>query len=343
MRSYLTGDEDAEGKVRRGLIAPRERFSKDAALWAPHLRVKAFVRKWYLDRRYRESSSTYRAAARFLRRESSSSLPSRRTVDELFGLTGWRRLEAGEDPQDLEDVKKRELLTRLEANDDTTDLSLEDLLEAGDPRNEFNSYCENHGIYDFLTVEFVDALARELRALLSSSCTPTILEVGAGDGSLSHHLRSRLPAGQKIIATDSGSWRIPKKYAVEALDVDAALRTYAPDVVLCSWMPTNVDFTAAIRRAKVPAYVLIGETDDGACGDPWLTWGLRPREEEEDTLSSSPGGGADSAPPPVVLAPYLADGYQRSELGRVSRWQLSVYDSKQVLGNSKTVLFSSSL
>ena len=39
----------------------------------------------------------------------------------------------------------------------------------------------------------------------------------------------------------------------------------------------GVDFTATIRATpSVQAYVLVGEVDDGCCGDPWLTWGVQP-------------------------------------------------------------------
>ena len=50
----------------------------------------------------------------------------------------------------------------------------------------------------------------------------------------------------------------------------------ACDVALVCWQPMGVDWTAAIRAsASFQEYVLVGEVDDGICGDPSATWGVR--------------------------------------------------------------------
>ena len=66
--------------------------------------------------------------------------------------------------------------------------------------------CEVSGTYDFLTSDYIDKLAEHLRRCLHVAAAPiTILEVGTGDGRLSHFLRQALQGEKhiKIVATDS--------------------------------------------------------------------------------------------------------------------------------------------
>ena len=83
-----------------------------------------------------------------------------------------------------------------------------------------------------------------------------------------------------------------------------------PDVVLCCWQPMGVDWTAAMRaRASVREYVLVGETDDGICGEPWATWGYvaeRGRDScsVSSTSSESDRSDADGQPVPSRWAAW---------------------------------------
>ena len=38
-------------------------------------------------------------------------------------------------------------------------------------------------------------------------------------------------------------------------------------------MSQGVDWTAEMRKFSIDEYILIGETDNGSCGNKWLTWG----------------------------------------------------------------------
>ncbi len=124
-----------------------------------------------------------------------------------------------------------------------------------------------HFVHQFLTREFVEALAARLRA---SSGAP-VLEVGAGRGDLARALRG---CGVPVVATDEGSWldgrlRWPRGVpeGVERLDYRAALARYRPGIVLCSWMPQGEDWTPAFRACPgVREYVLIGEEPGGSTG-----------------------------------------------------------------------------
>jgi hypothetical protein len=133
-------------------------------------------------------------------------------------------------------------------------------------------------VHQFLTREFVDALADHLRALGAAP----VLEVGAGQGDLARQLRSR---GVPIVATDDGSW-LDGRYGwpqglpadVERLAYADALRQYQPAAVLCCWMPFGEDWTPAFRScAPVRTYILVGEAPGGSTGtrqaystpEPW--------------------------------------------------------------------------
>ena len=124
-----------------------------------------------------------------------------------------------------------------------------------------------HFVHQFLTREFVEALAARLRA---SGGAP-VLEVGAGRGDLARALRGR---GAPVIATDEGAWldgrrRWPRGLPadVEPLDYRAALERHRPAVVLCSWLPQGEDWTPAFRACpSVREYILIGEEPGGSTG-----------------------------------------------------------------------------
>lgn len=163
--------------------------------------------------------------------------------------------------------------------------------------------------YEILTFDLVNAVAawickvhdtrQQSRSGLlcpGETCT-RVLEVGAGDGRLSWHIRAvldelRTPdqSAISIVATDSGERSIPPCItgSIELRDYRDALREHAPHIVICSWMPLGRDWTAAFRECtSVSAYLLLGECDDGASGDPWATWGFDAAGSRPDCCPSS--------------------------------------------------------
>jgi len=125
-----------------------------------------------------------------------------------------------------------------------------------------------------------------------------VVEVGAGNGRLSHFLRERLPECN-IIATDNGSWEIEPLYPVEQIDVAEALEKYKPEIVISCWMPYTHDWTPMFRASDgLIGYILIGETDGGCCGSD-KTWGFCEEKPE-----------------------YEEDGFERIDLIELSRLQI---------------------
>ncbi len=155
-----------------------------------------------------------------------------------------------------------------------------------------------------------------------------------------------------MIATDDMSWRIFAKAQVEKLSVEQALEKYAsnhtdpssPDddskqrpqvIVICSWMPMGQDWTSQFRKANVDEYILIGEADDGSCGDNWLTWGNPAFYDQSAGIKTSSDHDEesnffDSEGNPSPL--YAKEGYQRMDMDPLTNYQFSSFD----LANSKS-------
>lgn len=112
------------------------------------------------------------------------------------------------------------------------------LLEEGHRRNyrytSWQKFCEKHGIWSVYTVEFVDALEEVIRGLNE---TP-IVEVCAGNGKLSYHLRKR---GIDITATDDYSDEEIKRdeRLVERLPHKEVLVKHESRIVIAAFVPPD--------------------------------------------------------------------------------------------------------
>jgi hypothetical protein len=116
------------------------------------------------------------------------------------------------------------------------------------------------GIYCFYSKKLIHELAKVIRGQLC-------IEVAAGDGLLSEFL---IGAGVDIKATDNYSWEHAIEYSESVFKMDAhsALRKFKPEVVVCSWPPTNNSFEKNIfDSGSVNLYILIGSRHKFACGN----------------------------------------------------------------------------
>mmetsp|Transcript_48533 Transcript_48533/g.97643 ORF Transcript_48533/g.97643 Transcript_48533/m.97643 type:complete len:412 (-) Transcript_48533:232-1467(-) len=350
--------------LRKGLLAPTENET-DLRLWKDDNVTRAWLRRWWLTNTFR-GTPRYHAASAAL--HDASILPTLGTTKKIFQMKGWKFGSKG-DP-DADEKRQWVLLGKIEAaKGDMSGLSTLELLEAAgcaiDKRGSFNAWCESHETFEFLTNEYVSGLAAHIwggqkersakaaaaheRGGTSSAPsieeTVTVLELGAGDGRLSHFLRPKLASSLptsafRVVATDNGSWKLKGagKLAategfvkVEKLDFAAALAKHAPQVVLTSWMPMGQDWTEAIRATpSVQEYILIGEADGGCCGHNWKTWG------NSNFIESGEENSGDETQP---LAPFVADGWTRHDVTALSQLQLSRFDSEEFVGSSCTVSF----
>ena len=116
------------------------------------------------------------------------------------------------------------------------------------------------GIYCFYSRRFIQAVGRLADGR-------EVLEIAAGDGTLSRFLRGE---GLRVRATDDHSWASSIDYGddVERSDARAALRKYTPRVVVCSWPPPGNSFERAVfETPSVETYVVIDSVTNGGAGD----------------------------------------------------------------------------
>ena len=131
-------------------------------------------------------------------------------------------------------------------------------------RKRLMPLVQPRGIYCFYSRELIQSLAD---MIAGRSC----LEIGAGDGTLTRFLKEQ---GVQITATDNHGWTQAVKYpeCVNKLDAREALASYAPEVVICSWPPSQNDFERDVfNTSSVQLYIVIGSRHHFAFGD-WKSY-----------------------------------------------------------------------
>jgi hypothetical protein len=149
------------------------------------------------------------------------------------------------------------------------------------------------GIYCFYSRELVEALAG---MIASRSC----LEIGAGDGTLTRYLKDR---GIALTATDNHGWNNAVAYPdwVIRLDAREALAAYAPEVVICSWPPSQNDFERHVFTTPgVQLYIVIGSRHQFAFGN-WKDY----RQQSAFELEEDKELGALVLPPELDSVVYV--------------------------------------
>lgn len=131
-------------------------------------------------------------------------------------------------------------------------------------RKRLMPLVQPRGIYCFYSRRLIKSLAG---MIAGRSC----LEIGAGDGTLTRFLKDQ---GVSITATDNYGWTQAVKYPewVNKLDAREALASYTPEVVICSWPPSQNDFERDVfNTASVQLYIVIGSRHHFAFGD-WKSY-----------------------------------------------------------------------
>lgn len=198
---------------------------------------------------------------------------------------------------------------------------------ADDPSEAWQTFVLREWDYfELLNRDYVEALgdyvATRVKSLKQEKDTPlTILEIGAGDGRLTHFLTAELekhvPGQTRLIAVDNGEWNIAPAFPVEQLDQRRALMKYKPTIVICSWMPPGTDWSADFRAtSSVQEYTLIGESY--STGDNVKTWNLYSSEE---------------------IASYEVDGFIRVDLPYLDKLQICRIDWYPSFVKSQTTAF----
>ena len=328
----------------RPVLVPNELWS-DVLVWkyqprfVQWLRTEYLAAKWGRRRWHKQFPWSQLTPGEA---HSSLRLPTTAQVKKELGLSDWSEdkyriaerapMHAIADKLDGEVVEFYGgglALAQIDEYASTKDLSLEDMLElvGGMVKHcgPLNAVCEEYGIYQLWTKEYVQKLCAYLRKRASSYVGETvILDVGSGDGFLAEALRQSMSAytrratAPQVVAVDNGSWKIAPRFPVLNMSAKKALDLYATGdrqvIVLCSWMPMGDDWSKLFRKHQVDEYILIGEADDGQCGDNWRTWGNPAYAPDPEGLETSP-------------ASYTLDGYERQLLSELIPHQFSRFDS----------------
>ncbi len=179
-------------------------------------------------------------------------------------------------------------VSRVRTNTPVEPISYEEALArlAGEERGGgWLAYCERRGVFQWPVIEWADALAGALMPL--GAKRP--LEVGAGGGTLGRAIRER---GLPFILTDpEGAADSEVMGDVERLNVEEALETHRPDLVLSCWLPFDLGAEKIIfADGGVRWYLAIVQTGPGFAGSEALWgdhgWNAR-RVEEADRWSVS--------------------------------------------------------
>ena len=160
-------------------------------------------------------------------------------------------------------------------------------------RKRLMPLVQPRGIYCFYSRELIQSLAG---MIAGRNC----LEIGAGDGTLTRFLKDQ---GVQITATDNYGWTQAVKYPewVNKLDAREALTTYTPEVVICSWPPSQNDFERDVfKTASVQLYLVIGSRHHFAFGD-WKAY----TEQSTFELEEDPRLSAMVLPPELESVVYV--------------------------------------
>ena len=233
-----TGAADFDADLRPVLMdggVTERTLASDPPAWCTNQFFMVWLRREFLSSRYALDSAA--AAAALSARIDEHPLLTRAEAEALFefppsGGTDGAVSSGADDERAREEIVARRttagqsaaLLAGDGAESAAPPMPMGDLLDVAGAcvggRGSFNLFCEERQIFEFLTREYVDALAdriaaraRELveRGVVAQSPVK-VLEVGAGSGRLAEAvaaaLHERAPLLCDVIATDTGDWRL---------------------------------------------------------------------------------------------------------------------------------------
>ena len=366
-KGYLGG----HGKARTPYLSESTKTEQGSQAMLRDSRFLTWARNAYLHAKHGE----YELPDAFYQHE----LPSYAEARKILSVDGWPRHPAVDvaTPQAHSDDAKMKHLwdvhagwRRVHASKNfEPSWSLEQYLEfygcGVQGTSTLNMFCEQRGMYEVLTREYVADLARHIRASATLYAAGNervkVLEVGAGDGMLTKYLAKELPSSDfEITATDSGLWNkssssSSSSSSVAKMTYREAIRKLRPSIVICSWMPKGDDWSHEFRKCEsLHEYIVIGER--GCCGDPWWTFGDNaegsPKEPEDDFWAAIDlfdfmhrVKQHQMREKPKLLPRdgrplHERDGFVMKELVGASKWQLSRYDRSFCPPLSKTISFT---
>ena len=177
-------------------------------------------------------------------------------------------------------------------------------------------YMEATQDYLILTVENIKAFSLCLESRIDyykskGISNPVIVEVGAGNGRLSHFLEEKLKQDNyiyDIIPTDNFSWektakeKIQPHFNVAPYNHKESANLFNPTIVICSMMTPDGDLSKVFRsNQNVQEYILLGHRI--GTGHDWETHG-------ENYFSVKDEGSTPD---------FIKGGFERLEIDEVSK------------------------
>ena len=198
--------------------------------------------------------------------------------------------------------------------------------------------CEERAMFEIYSDTLITKLNNYIHSRLQQ-INPTnindkpimILEIGAGDGKLTQALQAK-QLSTSLLTFQATDIHPPStsKSIVKRMNARRAIIKYQPTIIICSWMPSGIDFTGEIRLSKdCQEYILIGPPNTSTSGDAWATWGILSQELIDDY-------GLDKN----AIKPYLADEWHRCELPELNKCTFCRFDvNGSEVGFSKVTSF----
>jgi len=142
---------------------------------------------------------------------------------------------------------------------------VENIFNTGDAAADIFFPCKELCIFQFFSQEFIDFLAESIKRIKANK----IVEIGAGDGLLSHFLMEK---GIDIHPTDDYSRDdLDHPERVEKLGHKQTLEKYSPDLVVINWEEYNAEYSIDVLKYPSVKYVIwIGEYNEGCTGSEKL-------------------------------------------------------------------------
>ena len=200
--------------------------------------------------------------------------------------------------------------------------------------------CEVGATTIIYTREFIDAFAEYLRHQCQHMgiTTRPIVDIYTLNGRLAYHLNQtgRIPVPvipcHENPRVENFLLRIPQELQamfdlpqVHPLNIEDALKTYRPAIVICQDMSAEKDFTRQFRmEGSVKEYILLGIPFSYVSGHMWYTWGHllhRPRDDKS------------------VRPHHHQEGFCMRSLSHLSRWIFERNDSPITTGFAQVVSF----
>lgn len=196
-------------------------------------------------------------------------------IKNIKGISSPLGLNLSINSEDIEDVvKKIEDIDKLPSYEEAQKLLLyfflgEDFRDRPIRENCWNDFCSERGVHNVYNVEFINKMESEIGDLVeeldNSSGDPSIVEICAGRGKLSHQLGK---GGSDIIATDDYSSGLSREDLVEKLSHKKALEEYEPEIVVGAWIPSDPEIGLDVLDSQSVRYFIdIGE---GISGASWM-------------------------------------------------------------------------